>query len=599
MAAKNQKAKNMMPRRVGELQRAQLVHVAQTQFATTLNPKARLGELADEVRNLLSTIVQCDCEGCNGSVCNPELHILQPSEYQPESSSVADDVGNLLQTSQQDRVITPSGSPSLPLPDAGANRLVLGQLALDQLGVTANELLDHELLQDDPPLHTIPEELEENMPENPAPQSQQRSTTKSVVKGLSNAVKSLLSAGTPRLASPGVQTPSTTMVRPGTPAGPTGPRLRLPGPAPPRLPSLHIPPANAPPRPSIPAAAPVASGQEGLADTVDQLIKFVSAQADAANRERDEERRLRSEQLRNQQALSQVLENLANKTEGPASTSAAKGRTLVPHPNSEALALTGCAVAPQYAIHGDLSSVDLKDNRFKIKSGRNVGVTQEAMINETWPNQYLCPLMMDGLDPKQFDHDKITLIQWAGGFVGKIFAEFRADLNGTKEHNQLFILMKMLRLAEVQPWSEIMKINQALFSALERGVLTWLSRPDLERWWALALESLHNRALKVVPSKRPAATPLGGAPPAKKLDVKDKKKDMFGVTGEFLRQKNICIRWNISSCSESSSPHTSPDRSATEPVHHICGGCAFLGKSDTAAHPMRTCKFKNADGIFR
>ena len=281
-----------------------------------------------------------------------------------------------------------------------------------------------------------------------------------------------------------------------------------------------------------------------------------------------------------------------------AAVSSQKGRTLVPHSNPEALALTGCAVAPQYSIQGELSSTDLKDGRFKIKSGRNVSITQEARVNESWPNQYLCPLMMEGLDPKQFDHDRITLIQWAGGFVGKIFAEFNADLNGSKEHNQLFILMKMLRLAEVQPWPEIMKLNQALFSALERGVLTWQSRPDLERWWSLALESLHNRALRPGVSKRPAPAQPGAGPPPKKVDNRV-KKDMFGVSGDFLRQKNICIRWNVSSCSESAASHPSPDRSATEPVRHVCGGCAFLGKSDSATHPMKVCKNKSSEGIFQ
>ena len=276
-----------------------------------------------------------------------------------------------------------------------------------------------------------------------------------------------------------------------------------------------------------------------------------------------------------------------------------KGRvSLVPHLNPEALKLTGCAVGPQFAIQGDPTALDMKEARHKIKSGRNIGITQDARISETWPNQYLCPLMMDGIDPKQFDHDRITLVQWAGGFVGKIFAEFKPDLNGSKEHNQLFMLMKMLRLAEVQPWLEIMKLNQALFSALERGVLTWRSRVDLENWWALAMEGLDNRRRAAV-SKRPAPAQPLTAPPTKKQDIKDKRKDMFGIPGDFLRQKNICIRWNVNSCSESTAPHPSPDRSATEPVRHVCGGCAFLGKSDSATHPMKNCKNMNNEGFFR
>ena len=67
----------------------------------------------------------------------------------------------------------------------------------------------------------------------------------------------------------------------------------------------------------------------------------------------------------------------------------------------------------------------------------------------------------------------------------------------------------------------------------------------------------------------------------------------------FLRQKNICIRWNVGSCSETSDTHPSPDRSAAAPVRHICGGCSFLGKQDDSSHSMKTCRHKNSDGIFR
>ena len=597
----------MGPRRADELRKAQLCTVAQSQFGVTLNFNHRLDDLTMEVRTLLSSIVQCDCEGCKGGPGNPDLHFFQPAEYQPVTPGQSDDVDNLLQTSQLDVQVTPSGSPTLQV-DGASSRLTLAGLALDRLGVSPLDLVNGDSQQqDDRPLPRIPEEGQQGPSHQDLPlaassaggQPPPLPTAKSVVKGLSNAVRSLLQQSTPKVVSPHIATP-----RPGTPRPPlsaprfpAGPGVHRPAPplAAPQPFSAPPPPLPRPPGQPRPAPADPAS----LAATVDRLLDFVQGQAAAATKEREEERVLRNEQLRNQAALSKVLEDLASRPD-PASVSSQKGRTRIPHSNPAALALTGCAVAPQYAIQGDLSSTDLKEGKYKIKSGRNVGITQEATINESWPNQYLCPMMMDGLDPKQFDHDRITLIQWAGGFVGKIFAEYNAALNGSKEHNQLFILMKMLRLAEVQPWPEIMKLNQALFSALERGVLTWQSRPELERWWALALESLHNRALRPAATKRPASAPPSAAagPPAKKVDNKT-KKDMFGISGDFLKQKNICIRWNISSCSESAASHPSPDRSATEPVRHVCGGCAFLNKSDSASHPMKVCKFKNSDGIFQ
>ena len=78
-----------------------------------------------------------------------------------------------------------------------------------------------------------------------------------------------------------------------------------------------------------------------------------------------------------------------------------------------------------------------------------------------------------------------------------------------------------------------------------------------------------------------------------------KKSDVFGVSGDFLRQNNVCIRWNVSSCSEGADTHPSPDRSATAQVRHICGGCLFLGKPEDSSHPMKSCRNKGADGVFR
>ena len=78
--------------------------------------------------------------------------------------------------------------------------------------------------------------------------------------------------------------------------------------------------------------------------------------------------------------------------------------------------------------------------------------------------------------------------------MGKIFAEFPETRNNSREHNQLFVLMKMLRLAETQPWAEVGEINQALFSALEQGVLTWRAREALEKWLALAVKTVDSKA---------------------------------------------------------------------------------------------------------
>ena len=595
------RSKIQVPRPLADLKKKQIVFIAKEQFDTALHFNDRWGDLADDLTNLMNTVTECHSSGCDGGPCNPALHLFQPHEYLPPVSTEASVVEALLQTTQNDQQITPSSSPSLQPADGPASRAALHQAAMSQIetdGATGG-------------LADIEEEDEEDTPLDSRSALGPASSSSSQARAggrLSNGVRNLLNSlmpPTPRIDSPRLGTPA--VRQPIRPAGQGQVQPRFPNntptvrqPTPGTIPARHIPP----PRP----VQAQASGSNGdLMSTVDQLMALVKSQQEESAREREEERSLRNEQIRNTNALAAVLEKFADKSmvSDPATTSAvSKGRvSMVPHANPTALALTGCAVAPKFAIIGDPASVDLKEARHKIKSGRNVGVTLDARISESWPNEYLCPLMMDGIDPKQFDHDKISLIQWAGGFASKIFAEFPEDRNETKEHNQLFMLMKMLRLAETQPWHEIMKINQALFSALERGVLTWLSREALEKWWRLARETLNDRAARPQPTKRTPAAPAPGQPPAKRPDTKrdrpDKKNDVFGVPGDFLRQKNICIRWNVSSCSDSNDTHPSPDRSATAAVRHVCGGCAYLGKPDDTSHPMKSCRWKGGDGIFR
>ena len=224
----------MVPRRLAELRKAQLVHVAFSQFGVVLNPNHRLDDLADEVRPLLASVMQCDCAGCKGGVCDPDLHILQPTEYQPPASNGSDDVEALLLTSQADQQITPSGSPSLSHPDGTASRLALGHLALQRLGVSPLDLVS---LQEDHQLPTIEEEVLPDGQQDVLPPATAaatggpplQTTSKSIAKGLSNVVRNLLNplGSTPRMTSPG-STPRTLTPRitiplvrppPGLPSG--------------------------------------------------------------------------------------------------------------------------------------------------------------------------------------------------------------------------------------------------------------------------------------------------------------------------------------------------------------------------------------------
>ena len=69
----------------------------------------------------------------------------------------------------------------------------------------------------------------------------------------------------------------------------------------------------------------------------------------------------------------------------------------------------------------------------------------------------------------------------------------------------------------------------------------------------------------------------------------------MGVPGDWLKNKKICINFNLNKCKQAG-PHDTYDKSGK--VNHYCGGCAYLGKSSTAEHAMKTCPNKNEKNLF-
>ena len=168
--------------------------------------------------------------------------------------------------------------------------------------------------------------------------------------------------------------------------------------------------------------------------------------------QREDDRAARVEQAKTQERL---VELLAKKVElSDPGITVSKGKVmLVPPPNPSALALTGCSLAPAYALQGDTSSLDLTGTRHKIKSGRRDNQLQDARFAETWPNQFLSPVL--AASTGGLAHDKLNELQWAAGFCAKIFSEIEESRNGKPEHNQLYIFLKMLRLADKASWQAV------------------------------------------------------------------------------------------------------------------------------------------------
>ena len=550
---------------LSSLKKPQIILVAKVAYNYDLNQACTVGQLRDDLSRRMQTVTNCENEGCAGEQCNPAVHVFTPEVYTPVTNR--ENLEALLETSQRDPPLpSPQTSPANPPADGAAQRRALAEQALAKVGLSLEEVSSLDVL----PIDTGATSGHDTDPA--------RTGTRRKTGGvLKNMLNSITGAAQPR--SPLVPGP-----RASTPAPRLGPGAVV----------------NRPLFPQPPQQRQAAAAQDDsstLADTLKTMMQLMSDRQEAEIQERAEERRLREEALKNQIALAGLLEgNAAGKTD-----ELKKGRVaLVPHGNPVALAMTGCSIPPQFAIKGDTESIDLSHAKNKIKSGRAKQVLSDARFAETWPNQYLAPLT--AASTGGLSHEQLSLCQWAGGFVAKIFAEIDETRNNSKEHNQLHMLMNMLRLAETYPWADIIALNEALFSALERGTLSWLSWEPLEKWWQMMENSLRTQVAsrQAVPSKRPLAAIGAGAAPggAQQPAAKKKKTDVDGVPGDFLKTNNVCIKWNINACNVQEAPHASPERGSTAQLQHICGACLYLKKTTDGSHSMKSCSLRNKQGVF-
>ena len=348
-------------------------------------------------------------------------------------------------------------------------------------------------------------------------------------------------------------------------------------------------------------AAPVAPPPGGdLSTVVARMLEQMSI-------DRTEERRLREQELAAQRSMYAILAGRATDPTGLSSASTThavldvlnptRGRLgITKRPNPAADREAGVTLPPQFGIVGDMATIDMTSARHKIRSGKDSTDHDEVLVQELWPNQFL-ERMLCG----RVKHADLDPVKFACGFVTKVYCETPSQSAGSREHNMLRILMLLLKLAINTPWTDVLMVNDALFCALERKAITWDSWPDLSRWWEQALHTIQvkqagKRATvsppsNQLPAKRPSDFPAVNPPPAKQA-----KRAVMGISGEWLREQLVCIKFNIGRCT-TAAPHPSPV-GASVTLRHVCGGCLFLKKGTDGGHGMHACPYKNGAGVF-
>ena len=349
------------------------------------------------------------------------------------------------------------------------------------------------------------------------------------------------------------------------------------------------PPAQLPP----PTAPPSSSSSVSLEATMAMLARVLQTQQEA-----------RTQELELQKAQLSLTEALQRQVANPKHSSGAEeGRIAAVLPrNQVALGLSGCMLGNQFGVQGDITGVDLSKKGKLLNSGSDPTAQLKAVIPETWPNQFLHPVIW----PKLVKYDQLTLVPFVVGFVTKAFSEFEPscsgcglDRNGSRDHNVLRMLMELLKVVETHSFSDAHMLGECLFRGLERGSLKW---PDwdgpqgLGTWWAQMHGALMGRSgVFKSKNKRPAEDGDQGAGKPPKAPALDPNRPVMGVPGDWLKTKKICINWNLGKCKQTG-PHDTFDK--TGKVVHVCGGCSYLGKSDTADHSMKLCPNKNGKGVF-
>ena len=332
------------------------------------------------------------------------------------------------------------------------------------------------------------------------------------------------------------------------------------------------------------------AGADQQSSNMSQMLAVLRQNAE----DRKQELVLRQAQMDNTtRLLDLVTRRLDNAEAAPGA-----GRVEMVQPrNSAALLMAGVALPAQYSVVGDTSNMDLSKSKYKLKSGLAPATQQTPRVAEVWPHYYLDPLLFT----QEVLHDQLTFSQWVMGFITKVYCEYDPTRNHTREHNMLHILMLMVRLAETHHWSDIRRLDETLFLALERGNLSWDKWDDLERWWNRAETTLRNKAVPAggrtqqppQPSKRPAPGETAD-PPTKK----QKKGDVAGLAGDWLRKNGLCIKFQLGTCAVSAASHEIVQQGGSIQVKHACAGCIWLKKGDDGSHGAKSCKHRNSEGVF-
>ena len=203
---------------------------------------------------------------------------------------------------------------------------------------------------------------------------------------------------------------------------------------------------------------------------------------------------------------------------------------------------------------------------------------------EPWPQQYL-----DRIVTTPVPHSKLTSNQYFCGSITKIFAELDPSLRGSRAENQIKFLMLVSKQTLLSPWEDILMLSDSFYCAVEQNSVTWESWSSIQSWWDRSMEALRSRNL-ANPAKKQKLD--NGESSVSSNNASGKESGpvvVVGIPVDFLKEKNVCIKFNTGTCDHQASHKT---LNGVHLLKHICGGCLKLGKGEDSSHPAKNCPAK-------
>ena len=158
---------------------------------------------------------------------------------------------------------------------------------------------------------------------------------------------------------------------------------------------------------------------------LDQMIQLMKQQHELHQQQQD---RLLAILEKGQGLQSSSSSSVSASAPATSSSAPAKGRVAVQTPrNSLNLAAAGICLPPQKFIDGDMSTVNLVDMKYEIKSGANRTKEPRAAFEEFWPHEYVDKL----IQPVVVPHKSLSPLLFYSGMITKMFAELDPAIRGS------------------------------------------------------------------------------------------------------------------------------------------------------------------------